>query len=497
MTGTGEKIIVAALMIILPGCGKFRPAGADISFERAAAAVNSGAESLGGFPRDQIGYMLYDLESRKIVREHNRDRAFIPASTTKVPVTVAALDILGPDYRFTTSIAGSGPIDRGVLNGDIWLKGTGDPLLTVSDLMDMADRLREKGVRSVSGHFYYDESDLVASRSIDNAMEPDVSFNSGLSALSLEYNSITAEWKRDKKNGGMNIFLTPSLPSNSVSLAPEKLKENVKFVYSAKNRTEAWLFSPEEKNDGSDRLPVKDPARYTAYVFAKICGLRGIALPAPEPGTLPSRTDTLCVHYGMPLSSIADLTLTYSINLMAELMALSAAKKLSGKALGLAGSASAIAGYYSSRMERINWKGLRLVNGSGLTVRNRITPEQMMAFLVYADAQDYLGKKFISFLPVSGWKWSLHNRFQTPDTQFRVWAKTGSINYALALAGYLFTASNHKMAFVIFMNDIDARRTYDADPDRRSRESMRRVYAWQNNAKNVMDSIVTGWIRDR
>lgn len=495
MRFSAKIFLIAVFIMILPGCGKFRPVDVNVSFDSGRAAVTPDPDMIKGIPPGQVGYLLYDLESLEIVREHNRDRAFIPASTTKVPVAVAALNILGPGHRFTTLLGFNGSMDRGVLKGDIWLKGTGDPLLTVSDLMDMADRLREKGVRSVSGHFYYDESELAASRSIDDAMEPDVSFNAGLSALSLEYNAITAEWKHEKKNGGFNIFLTPSLPSNSVSLSREKLKENVKFIYAGKNRLESWLFSPDEKSDGSDRLPVKDPGLYTAHVFAKICSLRGITLPAPEPGAMPSGADIIDTHVGMPLSSLADLTLTYSINMMAELMSLTAAKELSGKPLGVAGSASEIGRYFSSRMERVSWKGLRLVNGSGLTVRNRITPEQMTAFLVYADAQNYGGKKFISFLPASGWKWSLYNRFHTPDTQFRVWAKTGSINYVLALAGYLFTAKNRKMAFVIFMNDIEARRAYDADPDRRSKDSMRRVYAWQNNAKGVMDSIVSSWIR--
>jgi D-alanyl-D-alanine carboxypeptidase/D-alanyl-D-alanine-endopeptidase (penicillin-binding protein 4) len=413
-----------------------------------------------------------------------------------VPVTVAALNVLGPDYRFKTFLCHTGSINGGVLKGDLYLKGTGDPLLTVSDLMGMIDRMKNKGIASVSGHFYFDESDLASAGGIDDGMEPDVSFNSGVSALSLEHNTIYAEWKRNKKSNTMDIFLIPSLPINSAALSRDKLRENIKFAYRSLGGTETWLLSPDEDRDGSERLPVKQPARYTAHMFAKLCGIRGISLPDPEPGPMPNGVTTINVHQGQPLSGIADITLTYSINLMAELIMLRTAKELSGRSMDLKDAARDISLYVMKKLGKVNWKDFNMVNGSGLTTKNRMTPEQMIAVLIYADAQNYNGAKYRSFLPSSGWEWSLMNRFNDPETAFHVWAKTGTINYALSLAGYLYTKSHRNMAFAIFIHDITERRMYDADPDRRNKESTRRVYFWLNNSKSVMDSIVTGWIKE-
>ncbi len=482
------------LLLTLPSCG-FRPADADVSFGPEKPASDAELALMAGIPRENIGYMLYDLDRKAVVRSHNRTRPFIPASTTKVFSSVFALDVLGPDHRFETFLKYRGSISGGVLEGDLYLKGTGDPLLTVSDLMGMIDRMKEKGITSVTGRLYYDESELANSTSIDPGMEPDVSFNSGVSALSLEYNSIMAEWKRDKKTNAMEIFLTPTLPMNRTGISKEKLRENIKFTYRNLGGSESWLLSPDETRDGSERLPVKNPALYTAQMFAKLCEMRGIRIQGqPGPGVMPGSADEIATHRGQRLSDIVDLTLTYSINLMAELMTLSAAKERSGTSLRLDGAARELGSYLSGRLDRISWKGCALVNGSGLTPGNRITPEQMMAVLIYADAQDYNGKKFRSFLPASGWEWSLMNRFGDPKTAFHVWAKTGTINYALALAGYLYTRSRRNMAFVIYIGDIEARRLYDADPERRNKESMARVFAWQNGSKKVMDSIVTGWI---
>jgi D-alanyl-D-alanine carboxypeptidase/D-alanyl-D-alanine-endopeptidase (penicillin-binding protein 4) len=198
----------------------------------------------------------------------------------------------------------------------------------------------------------------------------------------------------------------------------------------------------------------------------------------------------------MKLSDIVDLTLTYSINLSAELMMLITAKSITGTALKLDESAKVITKYYSQILTKISWKDFRMVNGSGLTVKNRFTPEQITAILIYADAQSYNGKKYRSFLPVSGWKASFVNRLNDPDTAFHVWAKTGSINYALGLAGYLYTKSKKKMAFAVFINDRAEREMYDADPDRRAGNSTQKASYWMTRGKLVMDSLVEGWIKE-
>jgi D-alanyl-D-alanine carboxypeptidase/D-alanyl-D-alanine-endopeptidase (penicillin-binding protein 4) len=490
-----EFAIILLLLLPTSGCG-FRPVDVDISFGEEKPASSGEIALMKSVSPDNVGYMLYDLDRKTVVRSHNPSRAFIPASTTKLPVTVTALNVLGPGYRFNTFLCYTGSIKDGVIKGDLYLKGTGDPFLTVTDLMTMIDRMKDKGISAVSGHFYFDESDLASAVCIDSSMESDVSFNPGVSALSLEYNTVTAEWKRNKKTNTMDIFLIPSLPVNSASLSREKLHENTKFAYHSLGGTESWLLSPDEDRNGSERLPVKQPARYTAQVFAKICEIRGVPLPAPQSGTMPSGVTSIITHQGQPLSSIADITLTYSINLMAELLSLRTAKKLSGKTVDMKSAAGKISSYLSEKLDKINWKNLRLVNGSGLTVDNRITPEQMVAVLIYADAQNYDGRKYRSFLPSSGWEWSLMNRFSDPETALHIWAKTGTINYAMALAGYLYTKSHRNMAFAVFIHDIAERRMYDADPDRRNKGSMKKVHAWLNNSKSVMDSIVTGWIKE-
>ena len=98
---------------------------------------------------DTVGILVYDPDKRAVVLAHNRDKVFIPASVAKVPTTLAALDVLGAEHTFKTSLYYTGSVRNGTLTGDLYLKGTGDPGLNLRNLMQMAEQLRRAGVQKV------------------------------------------------------------------------------------------------------------------------------------------------------------------------------------------------------------------------------------------------------------------------------------------------------------------------------------------------------------
>ncbi|MCH7833289.1 MAG: D-alanyl-D-alanine carboxypeptidase, partial [Proteobacteria bacterium] len=102
----------------------------------------------------RVGYALLDLESGGMIAGRDENALFIPASTAKVPATVAALGILGPGYRFETKLLAAGKVVKGVLQGDLTLQGGGDPLLAIQDLMGLAQKLKDSGLSRVSGRFF-------------------------------------------------------------------------------------------------------------------------------------------------------------------------------------------------------------------------------------------------------------------------------------------------------------------------------------------------------
>lgn len=458
--------------------------------------------ALGDLPPERLAGVLYDLERRTLVASFNRRVPHIPASTTKLITAALARDLMGPDHRWTTTLYRTGGIDGGAVTGDLVLVGSGDPLLTAADLMAMADALAAEGVRRVAGRFLYDDTRLPARERVDPDMDADFPYNAGVSALSLDCNNLFAAWKRDQERGPLRPWLVPSLPAAEVAPGKTGTRDEPRFSYRFADGRASWTMNPAygRQGPGRERLPVKDPSRFTAELFVRLCALRGIRLPAPvrstEPAVMRPWHHRVLVHEGRSLDELAEVTLTYSNNVMAELMALSAAREITGRATDAEAAMRALADHLAREVRGVDWRSFVLANGSGLTSANRVTAEQMLGVLIWADERRRGDRLFHTLLPSSGWKWSLLTRLNEPDTAFRVWAKTGTINYATALAGYLFTRKGRRMAFVVFVSDPAARARFTADPARRSRVKGAAAEAWVKRSREIVDAIVTSWIRD-
>src|SRR5262249_23002277 len=142
------------------------------------------------FTDADVGYVLFDLTDGRLIEAHRPDEPRIPASTAKVVTTTAALQILGASYRFETTLFVTGAVREGVLYGAVFLRGGGDPTLSTDDLWELASALERVGVKRVVGSFAFDESFLLTTREISNQQPFTVSYNPGLSALSVNYNRI-------------------------------------------------------------------------------------------------------------------------------------------------------------------------------------------------------------------------------------------------------------------------------------------------------------------
>ncbi len=441
------------------------------------------------------GLILYDMEADQVIEAHNRAVGFIPASTSKVATMMAALDVLGPGYRYRTYLLRDGVIHEGVLRGDLYLKGTGDPQLTMADLAGMAEHIRAAGVRRVAGNFYFDDSELARVPQIDPNMDEDAPYNPGVSALSIESNTVMANWSKRAK-GGIDVLMTPDVEANAAAIAPGPLPEDVNFAFQSEAERDVWLVSPSIKQPhGGQALPVKKPAMYAAQIFARLCAMQGVTVPRPAFRAAPSGADVIYVHAGRTLGELSEHILTYSDNVMTELVLLKTAGKITGGQVDLGTAGDTLRDFWQARLPGIDWRGFEMANGSGLSSATRVTPEQLLGVLLYAEDRRPGGNRFSQMLPIAGWKGSLAGRLPYADTALRVWAKTGTINYAVALAGFLYSGKNRKMAFVIFVNDFKKRSEYELNPARRSKLSQKNASQWISSEKYAMDQLLTDWIR--
>ncbi|MDH5656069.1 MAG: D-alanyl-D-alanine carboxypeptidase, partial [Spirochaetia bacterium] len=274
---------------------------------------------------DQTGFILYDLSNNRVVAAHNRNQLFIPASTTKILTVAASLHLLGPEHQFKTILSRSGSIHQGVLKGNLYLTGGGDPDLGINDLLQMIREMKQKGIRKVDGKFIFDNSRYEESHEIDEIMDDEAAYNTGISALSLGTNNLIAFWKKSSYRGPTNFFLIPSLSMNEVRNKKYKKKENIESEYIGENNREIWMLSPRNANSGLKFLPVKNPSLFTAQVFKKLSEIEGISLPQPEKGRTPWHSFSIHQVKSRTVLEISRTILATSNNTMTENLLLSLA----------------------------------------------------------------------------------------------------------------------------------------------------------------------------
>ena len=110
------------------------------------------------FERTQVGIYIYDLTAEAPIFAHGEHQQLRPASCEKLITAISALQILGTDYRYVTTLSTDGELTDSTFHGDVYLRGGFDPLFDRSDLRQLADALREQGIRRIAGHVYFDRS---------------------------------------------------------------------------------------------------------------------------------------------------------------------------------------------------------------------------------------------------------------------------------------------------------------------------------------------------
>ena len=514
----GAAALLAAALLV--GVAQAKPAKigappAPLTEEQLVAAH--------GLMPDQVGYVVFDPATGGLLAARNADRAFIPASVAKVPTAVAALAVLGPQHRFETALLADGPIADGVLAGDLYLKGGGDPLLMTEDLGVLVEALKARSVVRVAGRFAYDVSLLPPIDQIDPVQPDAAQYNPGLSALTLNFNRIALAWEHDGAPGSLKATAFSesrdgSLPVAGIlyGTAPPGPGPAVPLVRAAGDPREHWLISPQIEKAGRTWLPLRRPGAVAAQIFRSLCAEAGIALPAPEPGVAPEQAAVLAVRQSEPLVEILRATLKYSNNLAAELAGLATARRLAGETLSLDRASAVVADWYRRTLPDTDWAGYRLDNFSGLSSASRATPAQIAAILAYAAGRQHDGGDFASLLPLLPWETendangaggkgakrggrgrapATWKPDPAPDAALR--AKTGTVAYGRGLAGYVEPASGGRFGFVIFISDLERRRAFDASPQVRSLILPPEAKDWLRRARSLERALLLRWTADR
>lgn len=428
------------------------------------------------------GVCVISMADGSIVFQRDANSLFMPASNMKIYTTGVALDLLGADYRWRTSVYANGQPDaNGTVRGDLVLYGRGAPDLVTNSkdvsrgsLEKLANNLYARGVRSVNGNVVGDESYFRGDALGAGWLWTDIQwyFGAEASALSINGNEVDVNVVPPAKRGEEAVPRTTDTENyvsvqTRMSLSDGRTKIGLHRGLSD-NNVRAWgEFAPGSKGFGA-RLSVYKPALWAAKLFVTALKSRGINVSGqassrdsrvpPTERFDPSRAVELASVESAPLSEIARHTNKESINLFAELIlrtlgrersAMANLPEAEGREWGDDEAGLAVMKVWLSRAG-IPSNRLALHDGSGLSRLNLVTPESS-ARLLKAMSRTASAGVFKNSLPIAGRDGTLRGRLT--NLTDRVAAKTGYITYVHSLSGYLTTSNGELLAFSIMCND--------------------------------------------
>lgn len=427
-----------------------------------AADLAASIDSILNNPELKYGVQAVSVKSLKTGKklyEHNADLLMIPASNFKLLVSSTILEHLDPDFTFETRIFSAGKITNGVLNGDLIIKGGGDPVLSTSDLTALAKQVKASGISAITGNIVADDY-LFDRQRLGTAWtwaDLHYYYSAEISALNLNRNTVDIYVRPGKQAGDKaEISLAPAtnyftIESAATTGAPGS--RNTIWVSRAMGRNILRIsgsIAQDAKVTGRETLrSVSEPQLYTGHVLLTELDKQGIkATGEVITARLPDDSKLLAIHKSPPLSRVLWLLNKPSDNLIAEVLL-----KYIGAHVNNDGSASGGAEVEEAFFKRIgmDMDGISIADGSGLSRLDYISANNLVTLLGYMYTSKH-SKVFIDSLPIAGVDGSLYSRMRDTRANKNVRAKTGYIGRVSSLSGYVDTRSGEPLVFSIIMN---------------------------------------------
>ena len=445
-----------------------------------ADALRAGLDGLIGTPswgNADWGVLVVSLDHGDTLYSVNPEVALAPASNAKLLTTAAALQALGPDYRFLTYVMTAGKVEAGVLHGDLILYGTGDPGLSSrfhsrrdEVFHQLIDQLDAAGIREIRGDVVADASFLPGPLRPEGWDPRDLNdhFTAPVSALSFNENVVSMRIVPGDRVG---------VPPTVHTIPDHASLQVVNVAQTVPGRTPRVALIREDPlepirvegtigvgaNDVWRQFTVSHPATFTVSVFKATLESRGIPVSGQlqivdRPGRSSMRrlsapfagkrgTRVLARHASQPLLAYLEVINKQSHNLYAE-----SVFRTLGRTLGGSGStaASALAVRRTLAAMGVDTAGMVLLDGSGLSAGNRVSPSMLVGLLENLSTGP-LWNTFWETLPEAGKPRELGRMYRTAAAG-NLRAKTGTIERVSALSGVVRAADGERLAFSILLN---------------------------------------------
>lgn len=437
--------------------------------------------------RGHWGIEVVRLSDGKALYTRNSDQLFLPASNMKLFTTAAAVEKLGPDFRFRTTVeVESGPGPGGRI-GDLYLVGRGDPFLGYRILPDatrpesldppdivlqrFADAVVVKGVVEVAGNIVADDTYFVSEPSSRGWEQDDLIYGyaSPVTALAFNDNALLIRCSPGAAVGEMARIDVGPFPDfysihNRLRTAPERTPTRIRMERKPESRElEVWGEIALDAPMDEDSISVEDPPRWAAELFRRALIARGVTVKgevvvrrlsqadafASEVENLNSPRVVLAENVSQPLAEDIKIINKFSHNLHAEMLLRALGKELKGQG-SVKGGIEALEDF----MREVGAEDSEAVfsDGSGLSRHSIIAPHAIIRLLCHMAKSPHFAE-FLESLPIAGVDGTLDDRFTGSPARGKIRAKTGTIEHVNTLSGYMNLPSGRQLAFSIMGNE--------------------------------------------
>jgi len=409
------------------------------------------------FAHDFLGVLVVSLSDSTVLFEHNGGKLFHPASNLKLLTTATALNLLDSSFQCTTEVFTPGPVLRGTLQGDLAVRGRGDPALDTDDLDSLAVRLRSAGITAISGDVvgdtsYFDDVRWGRGWMWDDEPEADEAF---FSPLTVNGNSVEVLVGPGRSTGSrVGVETRPSttyltveneaITSRDTTLPALRVTRDrgtniIRLTGHVVPGAEVRTFS----------LSVDRPEMYFLHLLRERLAeggikTRGTLRLAPAPAVSPAMVIT---H---PLDTILHLINKPSDNIAAENLL----KILSAERFGPPGTSEkglSLVKLYLGGIG-VDTATVVIADGSGVSAYTIVTPEMIIRLLRHEYGRRATFRRFYESLPIAGVDGTLRQRMQGTTAEGNAHAKTGTLTGVSALSGYVTSADGMLLAFSIVAN---------------------------------------------
>ncbi|HUQ55449.1 D-alanyl-D-alanine carboxypeptidase/D-alanyl-D-alanine endopeptidase [Lentzea sp.] len=399
-----------------------------------------------------VGLVVRDANTGDVVYTRTSSRRQQVASNMKLLTTTAALELLGPDFKWRTELLSTGTRNGSTLQGDLVLRGTGDPTMSRTRYAALATELKNSGVTKISGSLVLDGTAFDAQPYGSGWAWDDEPF-----AYSAETSALTLSPDAKFSAGTVLVRVKPGAAAGAPVIATAEPANDVVHVVSSATTGSGGVSVEREHGSNIIRVSgstnvetvalasVKDPTALVSSVFRNALRENGIEFTGDvRRAAAPAGAAVLASDQSQTLGQLITPLLKDSNNMLAEVLVKTAGKSFSNGVNQLSAKWSGLG---------VDPNGVEVFDGSGMSRLDQFSPDALASILIKAKTKPWFSAWQAS-LPVAGVDGTLVNRMRNTPAAGNVKAKTGSLSGVSALSGYVRTQAGRDLVFSVVQNNV-------------------------------------------